>query len=206
MAGGGAPVDPLGTVLLGQPTRAEGLMFRVPSPTVLGLNGTFNAFRVLAQDVAGFEDYLDRATDVLMAHADSARLLAQGDEGHIGAGLDRRAALREIVAAQMMGRWRNGVFYAASPDTPHPDPALSLTNFDYDSATRCPVGAHMRRANPRGSAIVQRIANYSRRLVRRGMPYGRAFDPLLPDTAERGLLGNFIGANLAAQFEAVMCD
>ena len=27
-----------------------------------------------------------------------------------------------------------------------------------------------------------------------------------PRTNERGLLGNFIGANLGAQYEAVMCD
>ena len=35
---------------LGHPTSLEGLMFRVPEPADLGLNGTFNAFRVLAQD------------------------------------------------------------------------------------------------------------------------------------------------------------
>ena len=57
------PIDPLGTILLGYPTRLEGLRFRVPKPKELGLNGTFNAFRILAQDAAGFEDYLDRAAD-----------------------------------------------------------------------------------------------------------------------------------------------
>jgi hypothetical protein len=64
----------------------------------------------------------------------------------------------------------------------------------------------MRRTNPRGGPIVQRIANYSRRLVRRGMSYGPDFDPENPDDRERGLLGNFMGANLGAQFEAVTCD
>jgi hypothetical protein len=70
----------------------------------------------------------------------------------------------------------------------------------------------MRRCNPRGGPIVQRIANYTRRLVRRGMTYGpvvdkaQPFDPEKPDKEEWGLLGNFIGANIGAQFEAVMCD
>lgn len=53
---------------------------------------------------------------------------------------------------------------------------------------------------------MQRVANYTRRLVRRGMSYGPDFNPTRPDTNERGLLGNFIGANLGAQYEAVMCD
>jgi deferrochelatase/peroxidase EfeB len=200
------PADPLGTILLGYPTSLENLEFRVPSPKELGMNGSFNAFRVLGQNVNGFEAYLDKAAAELLDHPDGDKLLAPGDEKKIGKGLDRTGALREIVAAQMCGRWRNGVPYASSPDTPFPNPEVSLTNFDYDHGSRCPVGSHLRRANPRGGKIVQRIANYTRRLVRRGMSYGPDFDPSKPDDAERGLLGNFIGANLGAQFEAVMCD
>jgi deferrochelatase/peroxidase EfeB len=190
------PIDPLGTVLLGHHTLFEGLMFSVPKPVELGFNGTFNAFRILAQDAKGFEDYLDVAADKLLKDPNADQLLAPGNEGSIGEGLDRREALREIVAAQMCGRWRNGVPYASSPDTP--ESGVSLTNFDYDRASRCPAGSHIRRVNPRGGPIVQRIANYTRRLVRRGMSYR--------DDRERGLLGNFICASLGAQFEAVMCD
>jgi deferrochelatase/peroxidase EfeB len=200
------PIDPLGTALLGYPTRLEGLFFRVPTPHVLGFNGSFNAFRILAQDAAGFNAYLDKAAKELVAHSDVDQLLAPGGEARIGKGLDRVGALREIVAAQMCGRWRNGVPYGVSPDAQWPDPPVSLTNFDYDRASRCPAGSHMRRVNPRDATIVQRIANYTRRLVRRGMSYGPDFDPAHPDDRERGLLGNFIGASLGAQFEAIMCD
>ena len=205
------PEDPLGTILLGYPTGIEGLEFRVPQPDELGFNGTFNAFRILAQDAAGFEAFLDRAAGELIEHPDVDELLAPGDERKVGDGMDRFAALREVVAAQMCGRWRNGVPYGTSPDAQLPDPMLpdntgALTNFDYTGASRCPAGSHMRRTNPRGGAIVQRIANHSRRLVRRGMSYGPDFDPQNPDDRERGLLGSFIGANLGAQFEAVMCD
>jgi hypothetical protein len=42
------------------------------------------------------------------------------------------------------------------------------------------------------------------------MPYGPSYDPAKrkPDETEpeRGLLGNFIGASLGAQFEAMSCD
>ncbi len=200
------PMAPLGTVLLGYPNNFEGLLWRVPTPKVLGLNGTFNAFRVLEQDVVGFETYLTVSAKYLLSHPQVDQLLPPGAEATIGAGLSREGALREIVAAQMCGRWRNGVPLALSPDTPeHPEPP---NKFDYDAASRCPFGAHIRRTNPRGGQIVQRIANHSRRLVRRGMPYGEPYDPAKPDTTkqERGLLGNFIGASLGAQFEAMCCD
>jgi deferrochelatase/peroxidase EfeB len=216
------PVDPLGTVLLGHPTRLSTLRFSVPTPDELGRDGTFNAFRILAQDAAGFEAWLDAAAATLLDHPARDNLLAPGHERWVGALATARtlarlrgrfgdraasaAALRETVAAQMCGRWRNGAPVALSPDTPTPDPSVSLTDFDYDAASRCPAGSHLRRCNPRGGPIVQRIANYSRRLVRRGMSYGPDFDPDEPDDRERGLLGNFIGASLGAQFEAVMCD
>jgi len=202
----GQPMAPLGTVLLGYPTNFEGLVWRVPQPEPLGHNGSFNAFRVLAQDVAGFEAYLDTAATDLLGHPNVDDLLPPGAEATIGDGFSRHAALREVVAANMCGRWRNGVPLALSPDTPNPSPKVDLTNFDYDGASRCPHGAHIRRCNPRGGQIVQRVANHSRRLVRRGMPYGPAYDPANPDTEERGLLGNFLGANLGAQFEAMSCD
>ena len=199
-------LDPLGTALLGYPTRMEDIQFRVPAPDALGINGTFNAFRILAQDAKGFEDYLDRAATELLADPKTNLVLPPGEEHLIGDGLDRRAALREIVAAQMMGRWRNGVPLELSPHSPTPDPKVSLTQFDYSHASQCPAGAHIRRTNPRGGPIVQRIAHYTRRLIRRGMSYGPDFPPANPTDDERGLIGNFIGASLGAQFEAVMCD
>ena len=213
------PIDPLGTVLLGYPTRLEGLLFRVPEPNELGFNGTFNAFRILKQDVVGFENYLDQAATEIIERLPGERLatlLAPGDDKRIVDVLlgsqgqrhsgrdDRFLALREIVAAQMCGRWRNGAPLASCANLP--DASVSRTEFDYGAASTCPAGSHIRRANPRGGPMVQRIANYTRRLIRRGVPYGPPYDPTQPNDVERGLLGNFIGANLAGQFEAIMCD
>jgi deferrochelatase/peroxidase EfeB len=206
------PMAPLGTVLLGYPNNFEGLFWRVPDPVALGRNGTFNAFRVLAQDVVGFENYLTEAAKYLLDCKGVDELLPQGGEAKIGAGLSREGALREIVAAQMCGRWRNGVPLAVSPDTPNPDtplPEKEFNKFDYPADSSCPYSSHIRRSNPRDAKIVQRVANNSRRLVRRGVPYGPAYHPDKPDPAdvpERGLLGNFIGASLGAQFEAMCTD
>jgi deferrochelatase/peroxidase EfeB len=212
----GQPMAPLGTVLLGHPTNLEGLTWRVPQPAALGDNGTFNAFRVLKQDVAGFENYLDQAASELLEHPQVDELLPPGAEMKIGQVLaveglaveGRHGALREIVAANLCGRWRDGTPLALSADAP--DPNVNQADFDYAGESRCPYGAHIRRCNPRGGQIVQRIANNSRRLVRRGMPYGPAYDRAQRDPdkpePERGLLGNFIGASLGAQFEAMSCD
>jgi deferrochelatase/peroxidase EfeB len=209
--GDSQPMAPLGTVLLGYETNFEGLKWRVPQPRALGFNGSFNAFRVLEQDVVGFEEYLTSAANDLLDDPKANLLLPPGTESNIGEGLSRRDALREVVAANMCGRWRNGVPLALSPDTPNPSKKVSNTDFDYDRDSRCPYGAHIRRCNPRGAQIVQRVANHSRRLVRRGMPYGPAYvhdpsKPRDPKEEKRGLLGNFIGANLGAQFEAMSCD
>ena len=200
-------VDPLGTVLLGYPTSLEGIVFGVPAPRALGFNGTFNAFRILAQDGFGFEDYLNRAADELLSHPDLDRLLApkedwpdiENKQPH------PRQILREVIAAQMCGRWRDGRPFGAKLEKSGADQTPS-NDIVYDGRSRCPAGAHIRRANPRGGHIVDRAANHTRRLVRRGMSYGPEFNPSVRDDHERGLLGNFIGASLGAQFEAIMCD
>jgi len=174
----------------------------------------FNAFRVLEQDVAAFENFLESQAD------------AQGWN-------------KEYLAAKLMGRWRNGVPLAmtnddarwSAPDATMPEfddiilangeplTAATLNDFDYpderegDDALEgrpCPLGAHIRRANPRGARIVQRSANHTRQIVRRGMPYGPVFDPdnaaHRGDGERRGLLGQFFCGSLIGQYEAMMYD
>jgi deferrochelatase/peroxidase EfeB len=161
-------------------------------PAALCDNGTYAAFRILSQDVAGFEALLDRWGREAMME-------------------------RELVAAKLMGRWRNGTPLTLSPDTADPEPPVAdrdIDNFDYapgpghptfyDDAEglRCPVGAHIRRLNPRGGLAMGNP--HSRRLVRRGMPYGPPFDRERPDEVERGLLGLFICGDLELQYEFLL--
>ena len=125
----------------------------------------------------------------------------------------------ELLAAKMCGRWRNGVPLALSPETDKPDGGISLeqlNDFEYVNADgsgdpkgiRCPVGAHIRRVNPRGSPVAgQGIpggSNNSHRLIRRGLPYGPTYDPSKPyDGIERGILFHFINSNIENQYEFV---
>jgi len=160
------------------------------NPAALGVNGTFGAFRIFEQDCDAFEDFLDRhSTDT---------------------------ASRELLAARMCGRWRNGVPLALSPDRPTSAAlhAMSqLNDFDYTPTTdhplavadpagaRCPLGSHVRRANPRSGDVLGAIGN-TIRLIRRGMPYGPPH--VRGDGKARGMLGLFLCASLEHQFEFVM--
>ena len=114
----------------------------------------------------------------------------------------------------MCGRWRNGVPLDLSPETDQPEPPISyekFNSFDYkedETGWKCPIGSHIRRNNPRTTKI---IGNPNlRRLIRRGIPYGPAYDSEFTDSKsadeERGLLGLFICASLGEQFEFVMKD
>jgi len=160
-------------------------------PPALCDNASYAALRMLKQDVRAFDT-----------------LIKQSGQRH---NLDP-----ELVAAKLMGRWRDGSPLTRCPEAPAPQmPDRQLNDFDYaptarhptyyDDAEglRCPVGAHIRRLNPRGALVTGKP--YSRRIIRRGMPYGPAFDPAQADDGiERGLLGLFICGDLAMQYEFLM--
>ena len=148
------PAEHLGVVLLGHPGRSPAIHVPVPEPVELGHQGSFNAFRVLGQDVAGFRNFVAE---------ESQRL-----------GIDET-----LFRAKLCGRWPNGVPLSLANTAAVADEKLAsgddLNDFDFsddqDGAV-CPVGSHIRRTNPRRAHLVQRPANRSRRLVRRGIPFG----------------------------------
>ena len=165
----------------------------VPEPRELGLHGSFAVFKMIETDVVGFENFL---------RANQAKIDP------------------ELLAAKMCGRWRNGVPLALSPDTDSPPGGIAperMNDFDYVNAdgsgdprgVHCPVGAHMRRINPRGQPVAGQGhnggSNNTHRLIRRGMPYGPVYDPSQPhDGVERGLLGYFINSSIENQYEFVL--
>jgi deferrochelatase/peroxidase EfeB len=196
---GAPPAVPPGMFVLGHPDGPQDndsfavANQPVPLPTSLMHNGTFGAFRMMEQDVEGYEAFLDRNS----TSPDS----------------------RELLAARMCGRWRNGVPLSLSPSTPHPSPAIPrelFNSFDYRptqalpeaaadrNGSICPAGAHIRRSNPRSSEILGGMGNRLR-LIRRGMPYGPPYDPSQKrDGVARGMLGLFLCVSLKDQFEFIM--
>jgi len=151
-----------------------------------GRNGTYLVFRQLEQDVDGFWRFVDEA---------ASRADGPPDAAH-----------RTAFAAKMIGRWPSGAPLVKAPD--HDDPALSDDNdFAYRAdplGLACPVGAHIRRANPRDSLPAGPAASLDtsdlHRLLRRARSYG-------PDAAGNnggtGLYFICLAANLSRQFEFV---
>jgi Dyp-type peroxidase family len=184
------PLKP-GEFLLGYEDEVGPDGTRVPEPRELRLNGTFLVFRKLYQDVAAFRRHLATA---------AKSLYGTDDEYH-----------QELVAAKLMGRWRSGCPLDLSPDKD--DLAIAAdperrNDFTYDGdedGLRCPLGAHLRRANPRATTLTRGTAVRRHRLVRRGVEYG----PLLEDGAlqddgvDRGLINMFVQADIERQFEFV---
>ena len=173
--------------------REDAENYDVPEPRQLGLNGSFAVFKKVETDVVGFEDFLQSNKDKI----DS-----------------------ELLAAKMFGRWRNGVLSPCHRTQMAPAGSISpeqLNNFGYVDADgsgdpkgiRCPVGAHIRRVNPRGQSVqgqgLPGGSNNSHRLIRRGLPYGPTYDPREPyDGIERGMLFHFINSNIENQYEFVL--
>ena len=119
------PLVEVGAVLLGYKTPVEDLRWEVPEPREdLGFNGSFNAFRVLEQQVDEFERFLSAAADAILDNPLADQLLPPKVEKRWDPPLCRRDAMRELVAAKILGRWRNGVPLVLSPTSPTPDPPI----------------------------------------------------------------------------------
>jgi len=144
----------------------------------IGRNSTFLVARQLRQDVKSFRDWV---TEQAAAPGTSP----------------------DYVAAKLVGRWPNGASLVR-----HPTRAGKQADNDFNFAAEdpdglaCPVGAHIRRANPRDSlhpeaadplAIVNR-----HRIIRVGRPYvaKRGESP-------QGLLFLCLNGDIERQFELV---
>jgi Dyp-type peroxidase family len=147
-------------------------------------NGAYMVVRKLRQNVALFHRYLMNA--------------AGGDEDEA-----RR------LAAKIVGRWQDGTPIVKSPEEPDPERSGGEpdNDFRYDQdghGLRCPIGAHVRRANPRDALGFGGQLTARHRLIRRGMPYGPPpANPAVEDGIERGLMFVCYQASIERQFEVV---
>ena len=174
-----------GEILLGYPDET-GELPPMPTPEVLGRNGTYVVFRKLHTKVAAYRQYLhERATS---------------------------RAEEERLGAKIVGRWQSGAPLALTPDRDDPDlGADAVRNNDFGFADdprgfKCPAGAHARRANPRDALDEDGSVDVRlHRMIRRGTSYGPELSPgvLEDDGADRGIVFVFAGAHLKRQFEFV---
>jgi deferrochelatase/peroxidase EfeB len=150
-------------------------------------NSTFVVYRKMHMHAARFRAYMEAAADGIPGGAD-------------------------YVAAKLVGRWQDGTPLIASPLGPDEavagDPAR-VNDFRYGddpNGLSCPIGAHIRRANPRDHEgfFGGKLSN-RHRIVRRGRTYGPPLAPgvLEDDGQDRGLIFKCYNADIERQFEVI---
>jgi Dyp-type peroxidase family len=158
----------------------------------LGRNGTYLVVRQLEQDVAAFEAWLDRAA-------------VEQRDTPLGRQAADDAARKELIAAKLMGRWRDGASlvrhsHPALPgQTRKPDNQFLYGRED-PQGLACPFGAHTRRANPRDSldpTSPQAVTITNRhRILRVGRSYSEGDQEI-----KRGTLFMCLNSDIERQFE-----
>jgi deferrochelatase/peroxidase EfeB len=144
---------------------------------------TYGVFRWVYQDVAAFNLFLSTQGPLLFPDLPAVDA-------------------EELLAAKMMGRWRDGTPLVLSPD--RPDPRLATSN-DFGYATqdpdghRCPFSAHIRIVNPRDTPLDPIMVEGVPCILRRGRPYGPPLQGNADDGVDRGLVGVFLSADLRKQ-------
>jgi len=174
-----------GELLLGYADEAGELPVG-PLPHLLANNGTFMVYRKLHQNVGRFRNYLEE----------------KGREYPGG---------KEKLASKFVGRWRDGTPVELSPDIEDPtivadhDRNANFTFGKDPAGTVCPIGAHLRRVNPRDAFGFNGRLTNRRRVTRRGLTYGSYIPEGQPvnDDEERGVAFMALNASLSRQFEFI---
>lgn len=202
-----ASMDPENLLPLAEPVATRGAflpdfgMSGANAARDFGRNGSFLVIRQLSQDVDDFNAYCDEQAREHAAHPAVAPVAP---------------ALRpEWIGAKMVGRWKDGsslVRFPRQPATKTHDPTTFRPDNEFllgaedPLGERCPLGAHIRRSNPRdslppvskeGLAIVNRhrILRVGRSFDAEGSGDGRDRTP--------GLLFMCLNADIERQFEFI---
>jgi Dyp-type peroxidase family len=204
-----------GEFLLGWPDEAQ----EVPGsamPLDFSRNGTFFAYRKLHQDIDAFNAWVD-ATAALLQKVWKLATPQEARETLLAKMAGRWSDGVPLTVAPTYADWIDFNLRCPPPADhrvrDNSERSSALVDFGYrddPEGTRCPFGSHIRRANtrdmldPRGSAgkassRMGSALNNRRRILRRGLPYGRdgAAD------GEHGVIMMVVCASLQRQFEFV---
>lgn len=151
-----------------------------------GRNGTFLVVRQLEQHVERFETFCREASAQLATRV--------GEE-----------ATPEWIGAKMVGRWKDGTSLVRNPHgVPDRRPDNDFAYGPEDpQGTRCPLGAHIRRSNPRDSLGADHARQMELSKRHRILRVGRTYRRGRGANAEKGLLFMCLNADIERQFEFV---
>jgi Dyp-type peroxidase family len=152
-----------------------------------GRNGTFVVMRQLQQHVDRFEGYCQAA--------------AQNIKGLTG-----EDVAPDWIGARIVGRWKNGSSLVKSPHKPADGPPDNRFTFGAEDpqGLRCPLGAHVRRSNPRASLNTDLDTELRITKRHRIFRVGRTYAAEGADGAtEKGLLFICVNASIERQYEFI---
>lgn len=151
-------------------------------------DGSYAVVKWLHQDVATFNAFLET-------------------EGPRIAPERSAADAEELLAAKLLGRWRDGTPLVLSPDAPNTNLASS-DDFAYKDADphglKCPFAAHVRVVNPRDQPLNFAEFGVVPKILRRGTPFGPPLEGTTDDGKLRGLIGMFLCSSISAQVYKLM--
>ena len=207
-----------GEFILGHRDEAQELP-RAPVPRSLSYNGSYLVYRKLHENVGSFNRYIEEQGKHL---PDGAEQVAAKFAGRWRNGApittfstrkDADRFIKKVEAAKKeMAQARNRITKSVAR-VKYVRLLSKFVGFNYDddlAGSRCPVGAHARRTNPRG-ALEFGVKNAfdtpgaltnRRRLLRRGLPYGKS-DHDSRDDGNHGIIFMAIGASIERQFEFI---
>lgn len=148
-------------------------------------DGSFQVFRRLRQDVPGFWAQVTERVSSLPSDDPMKE---------------------DVLGAKLVGRWRSGTPLARAPQRDNRSAQDRGRDNDFNfngdlEGHTTPRFAHIRKMYPRD----RRFNDDRRRILRRGIPFGRPFDPAggrgRGVDADRGLLFNVFMASIEEQFE-----
>lgn len=178
-----------GEFILGYPGQ-DGRFRQVPEWL---FDGSFLVIRRLAQDVPGWWSQVERTYEGLPEE-------------------ERQRLTPDALAARFVGRWRSGTPVDKAPDRDIRGgrERTEDNDFEFDGDTdglRCPRFAHIRKVYPRKApppSVGEEESN-RRRILRRGIPFGPAFDPTAGRghgiDSQRGLVFACYQASIEDQFQ-----
>jgi Dyp-type peroxidase family len=180
---GGGTLDPfdewrpiaVGEFVLGERDESDDVS-RVPEPTAIFEHGSFLVVRKLAQDLVGLQHFVD--TQAAQLRLDPTDL-----------------------EERLLGRRRDG--RRLDQTTKATDGAeLNDFTFRHDAdGLVCPLGAHIRRGNPRDALGFGMLMSARHRIIRRGNTYSA--DARAPAGWEKGLMFIAVNARIDDQFEFI---
>lgn len=207
-----------GEFILGHRDEAKELP-EVPVPPLLSYNGSYLVYRKLHENVGSFDKYIEEKGKNFSDGAEEAAAKFAGrwkNGAPITTFPTKKEAdqfIQDISAAKKAVREADNKSERNLAQHRYIKLRSKFVGFNYNddiAGSRCPVGAHARRANPRGAlefgvkkafdtpgALTNR-----RRLLRRGLPYGTSGENS-GDDGNHGIIFMTVGANIKRQFEFV---